>query len=187
MGYLNSKIYEDGINNTFLSSSKKYVIALTNADIKAASVNVNNIAAVSAIINGGGIVGNPSLSDGYLNNVFEYSNKVLTIKSLSYNYTKDVLSGGAGEGETDGKYQDAASITASHFAVIEVNADSAGDYVEITPFSGAEEKIKIPTSTTISSGTVVITGQLSGSGVTIQPNNNFLFGSVGITFSESDS
>ena len=94
MGYLTSKIYEDGINNTFLSSSKKYVIALTNTDIKAAAVNVNNIAAVSAIINGGGIVGNPLLSDGYLNNVFEYSNKVLTIKSLSYNYTKDVLSGG---------------------------------------------------------------------------------------------
>lgn len=187
MGYLNSKIYEDGINNTFLSSSKKYVIALTNADIKSAAVDVNNIAAVSAIINGGGIVGNPSLSDGYLNNVFEYSNKVLTIKSLSYNYTKDVLSGGAGEGETDGKYNDVASITASHFAVIEVDADASSDYVEITPFSGAEEKIKIPTSTTISSGTVVITGQLSGSGVTIQPNNNFLFGSVGITFSESDS
>ena len=31
MGYLNSNIYQNGIDNTFISSGKRYVIALTDA------------------------------------------------------------------------------------------------------------------------------------------------------------
>lgn len=187
MGYLNSNIYQNGINNTFLDSSKKYVIALTTSDIRGDTVDASNIAAVSAIINGGGN-GSPSLdaASGHLNNVFAYSNKTLTINSISYNYTKDVLSNGAGDSQ-GGKYNNDPSLVAQYFAVIDLGTVAAADEVEITPFTGATDDIKIPTVTKITSGTPVITGQLSGSGVTIQANNNFLFGAVTISFSETDS
>ena len=188
MGYLNSDIYENGITNTFKNSSKRYVIALTHGDMQSSAVDTTKIAAVSAIINGGGSAANPSLNEGHLSSVFGYANKTLTIKSISYNYTKDVLSGGAaGESEVGGQYNSEQSIIADHFAVIDLGEVASTGEVEITPFADAGEKIRIPTSTKILDGTVVITGQLSGSGVTIQPNNNFLFGAVSISFSETDS
>jgi len=187
MGYLNSNIYQNGIDHTLLDSNKKYVIALTTSDIRGDTVDASNIAAVSAIINGGGN-GSPSLdaASGHLNNVFAYSNKTLTINSISYNYTKDVLSNGAGDSQ-GGKYNNDSSLIAQYFAVIDLGNVAAADEVEITPFTGATDNIKIPTVTKIASGTPVITGQLSGSGVTIQANNNFLFGAVTISFSETDS
>ena len=185
MGYLNSNIYQNGIDNTFISSGKRYVIALTDGDMQS-GIDITKIAAVSAIINGGSSAASPSLDNGHLTNVFSYANKTLTIKSISYNYTKDVLSEGA-DGEVGGQYNSGvSSMDATYFAVIDLGELASAGEVEITPFADAGEKIKIPTSTKILDGTVVITGQLSGSGVKIQPNNNFLFGAVSISFSETD-
>lgn len=192
MGYLNKSVYYNGIEPIFNNGNKSFIIVLSSVDLSNADSISSNILASSAIIKGG-IKSDPVSYDSdakTITNVFDWAgaSKTFSIKSIAYNYTKDVISDGAGSGQTGCKWNDAGG-KASYFAVIDVSAASDGNTVDITPFTDASD-IKFLNSTgagLIGKENVLITGNISGSGVTIQENNNFLFGAVSISFSETST
>lgn len=179
MAYINSEIYQHGIDDRLKSANRLFLVLLSSSDT-AGSVARSNILAFSGEINNNVIkTGNASgaISSSTVEPVFSYdpATKTLTINEIVYKCTVDNIGTSTGE---------AASAAASGFAI--VRSDTSADLSGVLAITEGTEKTYIYGLPSDSSFTVMLSGSLSNK-PTINDSSNFKFNKTTITFSEADA
>ena len=157
MATLNSDVYLNGVQSTFLNTNKNYTVCLLNSE--------GNILAVSGIIKK-----TSSVEQYYINNKISWDsqNKQLIVSSLNFKETKSVVNEGADD-------------TATQYSIAEVVTISSSTS---PAYSGSDENYYWPDLT--GSITHLVTGDLS-SPIAVSAGNNFRFDQITVRFSEADT
>ena len=160
---IHSNVYGNGVSNS-LAANKKLTIALLE------NGNSEQILAVSAVINGTtGAGGDDQAGATYYANNFAYSNKVLTIPTISYDATVSTVS---------------SATAATAFAIIELGSGVQEEAKQSFEEAKYYKYPVVSAGTTASSlGTVLIAGSLNNAPV-VNQDSNFRLASTNITFSE---
>ena len=179
MAYINSEIYQYGIENKLNSATRLFLVLLNSSDA-VESVARSSILAFSGEINKNVIkTGSASgtISSNTVESVFSYDSttKTLTINEIVYKCTVDNIGTGTGE---------AVSAAASGFAIVRSN--SSTELSEVLAITEGTEKTYIYGLPSDSSFTVMLSGSLSNK-PTINDSSNFKFNKTTITFSEADA
>lgn len=179
MAYINSEIYQYGIDDKLKSASRLFLVLLNSSDTDK-SVTRNNILAFSGEINENVIktgVSRSTISSKTVESVFSYDSntKTLTINEIVYKCTVDNI--GANTGEV-------ASAAASGFAIVKSNSSTAlPGVLAITEGTESTYIYGLPSDNNF---TVMLSGSLSNK-PTINDSSNFKFNKTTITFSETDA
>lgn len=160
---IHSNVYGNGVLNSLNANKKLAVVLLENG-------NSEQVLAISAVINGTtGAGGDDAAGATYYPNGFVYSNKVLTIPTISYDATVSTVS---------------SATAAAAFAIIELDS---GVQEEAKQSFEEAKFYKYPSvaagATASSLGTVLIAGSLNNAPV-VNQDSNFRLASTNITFSE---
>lgn len=179
MAYINSEIYQYGIDSRLNSANRLFLVLLNLSDA-AESVARSNILAFSGEINNNVIKtgsANGAISSNTVNPVFSYDsdNKILTINEIVYKCTVDNIGANTGE---------AASAVANGFAI--VRSDSSTALSDVLAITEGTENTYIYGLPSDNSFTVMLSGSLSNK-PTINDSSNFKFNKTTITFSETDA
>lgn len=160
---IHSNVYGNGVSNSLAASKKLAVVLLENG-------NSEQVLAISAVINGTtGAGGDDQAGATYYPNQFAYSNKVLTIPTISYDATVSTV---------------ASATAATAFAIIELDSgvqEEAKQSFEEAKFY--KYPSVVPGATASSLGTILIAGGLNNTPV-VNTDSNFRLASTNITFSE---
>ena len=197
MAYVASDVYGNGINNEILNGEAKIYIALTSGDRTSSPDDASflkKILAVSELRSGSGSTNDSTEgvngAPETVNNVGNFSDKILSLLSVSYNRTKSVEGDAANFGLCDVNNSGVSdpSKVATNFAIIKYTGEvkplvayqvDNGNSTDNIVFSGPSIN-----SEDASNHKVLIVGSLT-SNPTINKDSNFMFGGAKITFTEA--
>lgn len=179
MAYINSEIYQHGIEDKLKSANRLFLVLLSSSD-PVKSVNRSDILAFSGEINENVIKTGNTISDissSTVDPVFSYdpATKTLTINEIAYKCTVDNIGTNAGEA--------VSAAAANGFAI--VRSDSQTGLSGVLAITEGAEKTYIYGLPSDTSFTVMLSGSLSNK-PTINDSSNFKFNKTTITFSEAD-